>query len=759
MSQSPANLADTEASLMWEQLSVCIDAVVDAWQGAESPPDLAVHLPDGPAALRRLALVEAIKVDLEYRWQARRWPKLIEDYLREFPELSHDGGVPCDVIYEEYHIRKQRGEQVTIDEYCQRFPTRVAELRRLFELEAPEQTVALVGAERSPNFQAGEKIDDFDLIKSLGKGAFATVFLARQCSMQRLVALKISRDRGFEPQTLAQLDHPHIVRVFDQRQLATSKLRLLYMQYIAGGTLQGVVEHVRQIPPAVRSGAALIDAIDRALVNNGEQPPTDSMTRYRLARSTWPEVVCWLGARLAGALAYAHQRGVLHRDVKPANVLVGADGHPKLADFNISFSKLDGATPAAYFGGSLAYMSPEQLEACDPAHSRQPEDLDGRSDVYSLGVLLWELLTGRRPFPEDALPAGWGQALSQMAAIRRQGIPPKALEMIPTDCPPGLIDVLRKCLAADVDERYASADELARELDLCLQPRAHALLHPQRSWRSIVKRYPVASTIAIGLLPNMIMSVVNVVYNWAEIVGVLGDEDQRVFFHAQIAIINGMAYTIGLGYVFYTRGRLFRTLARLARGQRVEPPPSREMVRRCLTFGAAVAVITALLWTLSGFIFPTWMQLSAGPTSQLSARHYTHFIVSNLLCGMIAATQSYFIVTFLSVRYCYPWLLAAHAADARDVGDLAEVARRGRIVLALTLSIPFVALAALVLVAFQRPVIGGLGGLGLISCAIGYLLDVTIRGDLAALAAVISPGGDVLLASDSIEAALSGSRR
>ena len=133
--------------------------------------------------------------------------------------------------------------------------------------------------------------------------------------------------------------------------------------------------------------------------------------------------------------------------------------------------------------------------------------------------------------------------------------------------------------------------------------------------------------------------------------------------------------------------------------------------------------------------------------------------MSNLLCGMIAATQSYFIVTFLSVRYCYPWLLAAHAADARDVGDLAEVARRGRIVLALTLSIPFVALAALVLVAFQRPVIGGLGGLGLISCAIGYLLDVTIRGDLAALAAVINPGGDVLLASDSIEAALSGSRR
>ena len=80
--------------------------------------------------------------------------------------------------------------------------------------------------------------------------------------MQRLVALKVSRDRGNEPQTLAQLDHPHIVRVFDQRQLAERKLRLLYMQYVAGGTLQGVVEQCARLPPAVRSGRSLFEAID-----------------------------------------------------------------------------------------------------------------------------------------------------------------------------------------------------------------------------------------------------------------------------------------------------------------------------------------------------------------------------------------------------------------------------------------------------------------------------------------------------------------
>ena len=135
-----------------------------------------------------------------------------------------------------------------------------------------------------------------------------------------------------------------------------------------------------------------------------------SALRERLAAWTWPETVCWLGARLAEALDHAHRQGVLHRDVKPANVLLTAEGSPKLADFNVSFScKLDGANPAAFFGGSLAYMSPEQLEAFNPAHGRDPGDLDGRADLYSLCIVLWELLAGRRPFPDDALARRLGQ--------------------------------------------------------------------------------------------------------------------------------------------------------------------------------------------------------------------------------------------------------------------------------------------------------------------------------------------------------------
>ncbi len=300
MTDIGGNVAQADASVVWQQLSERIDAFISAWE-AGRPPMLAEYVPEGPPALRRLTLVEAVKVDLEYRWKEPRWHKTIEQYVADFPELASEGCPPCDIIYEEYHIRRSSGEAVTLGDYCRRFPQRADELKRLIAVDNADKTTTLLsGAGRVPVFEAGQKVDDFDLLAALGKGAFATVFLARQISMQRMVALKISRDRGFEPQTLAQLDHPHIVRVFDQRQLAENKLRLLYMQYVAGGTLQSVIEHARGLPPAMRSGRTLIEAIDKALERRGESPPGDSMTRYRLQHASWPEIVCWIGSRLAG---------------------------------------------------------------------------------------------------------------------------------------------------------------------------------------------------------------------------------------------------------------------------------------------------------------------------------------------------------------------------------------------------------------------------------------------------------------------------
>jgi hypothetical protein len=469
--------------------------------------------------------------------------------------------------------------------------------------------------------------------------------------------------------------------------------------------------------------------------------------------------VCWLGARLAGALAHAHAHGVLHRDIKPANVLVGADGHPKLADFNISFSKLDGATPAAYFGGTLAYMSPEQLEAYDPAHTRQPDELDGRADVYSLGVLLWELLTLKRPFADVSLPDDWSKALPRMTSVRLAGLSPDTRDLVPANCPSIVVDVLVKCLSPDPADRFATADELARELELCLQPRAHALLQTRRSNGSILKRHPVTSTLLLGLVPNLVMGLLIIIYTWYTIVLKLSEQDKNVF-QVQLLAINLTGYVLGLGYICTTRGRLFVTLAKLARGERVAPPPSLDLVRRSLTLGLATAGVTALLWSISGFIFPTWIHYGAGAMSQLSGEDYAHFVLANLLCGMIAATQSYFIVTFLSIRNCYPWLMQGRPEDSREIGELAQVARMNRIVFGVTVSLPFIALAALLLIGdSEKHVIGALTAIGFIGCVLAYALDLAIRADLAALATAMNPSGDSLGGGDSLDSLLTGSRR
>ena len=206
-------------------------------------------------------------------------------------------------------------------------------LQRMMTIEPDRMaSTMLLARPREAELDVGQQIDDFDLLVRLGKGSFGSVFLARQVSMQRLVALKITRDRGVEPQTLAQLDHPHIVRVYDQRHLPERRLQLMYMQHVPGGTLQDVLETVQEQSPTERSGKSLLKSVDQSLEKHG-QSPVDSSTRQKLTAFTWPEAVCWLGARLAEALDYAHGRGVLHRDVKPANVLVGRRRHAETRRF------------------------------------------------------------------------------------------------------------------------------------------------------------------------------------------------------------------------------------------------------------------------------------------------------------------------------------------------------------------------------------------------------------------------------------------
>jgi serine/threonine protein kinase len=756
-----------DASQVWDLLSERVEAWVESWETCANthgePPTLADFLPAEPPVLRRLTLVELIKVDLEYRWRDGQQRRLLEWYVEQFPDLRQGSGIPCDLIYEEYHIRHQAGDAVDPDEFCARFPAQATELRRLLGIEKEHLSTALFTGDSLEQIEVGKSLDDFDLLTRLGRGAFAVVFLARQRSMQRLVALKVSADRGHESQTMAQLDHPHIVRVFDQRVLPERRLRLMYMQYISGGTLQNVADLVRRTPLAERRGKLLLDVVDEALLSRGESPPTDSRIRKRLAEASWPEVVCWIGARLASALNYAHQRGVLHRDVKPANVLVSSEGNPKLADFNISFSsKVEGATAAAYFGGSLAYMSPEQLDACNPANDRGAETLDGRSDVFSVGVLLWELLTGERPFRDRDLTGDWSHTLEEMAQTRKRGVEPAVIAKLPPKCPEGLQEVLLKSLTADVDERYATAAELSKQLTICLQPQVQRLyrLRPG-DWRILARRLPLLFVLIFGLVPNVFTSVLSITYNLIMII--MHAENplvREIFWKAQLGIVNTIAYTLGITVLLRLAWPVLTAVAKLHRGEEVDRKQLSGWCDRCLKMGEYVAWVTAALWTISGFIFPLWINLELG-TSGLSSEHWFHFVLSQTICGLLSSTLSFFFVTFLMTRVNFPLLVQSVEPDSMNTLRLQALGRRIFVFLLMSPVVPLLAcffIPSLTTNNESKWSLIVLGSVGIGSFVLEWLLFRLIQTDVAALTLSVSPEGATLGGSEVTESFLTGSR-
>ncbi|MFF4023410.1 serine/threonine-protein kinase [Nocardia elegans] len=561
---------------------------------------------------------------------------------------------------------------------------------------APQPTAAeqSAGATRprphaSPaaDLEPGDRIDDFDLLLELGRGAFAQVFLARQRSLQRLVAVKISADHGTEPQTLAQLDHESIVRVYDQRVLPDRGLKLLYMQYVPGGTLAAVLTRVRATAPERRSGRLLLDAVDEALADKGEIPTSSSRARDEIAALSWPETVAWLGRRLAEALDYAERRGVLHRDIKPANVLLSADAAPKLADFNISFSNhIAGSSPVAYFGGSLAYMSPEHLEASHPQLSGTVDDLDTRSDIYALGVMLWELLTGRRPFPQTAAKNSQ-DSVEQLLDMRRRPIAQQFLDDLPADCPASLRRVLLTCLAPRRTDRWANGAELAQQFELCLDPRARELVDaPPDSHRPRGPLWPIPILAVAIAVPNLAAAWYNYYYNKTLIVSKLTPEIQRSF-HDVAQVLYPLAIVAATLLILYIARRLIEVSIGLHNGRDYPEAVLTSARIDALRLGNRVAAIAFVFWFAGGVIFPVMLNLVAGGVPRGT---YTHFLLSLVVCGAVALTYPYFAITWYVVRFLYPLFLAHGRSAADDVEHLRRLARRTGIYLTAAAAVPLV---------------------------------------------------------------------
>jgi serine/threonine protein kinase/tetratricopeptide (TPR) repeat protein len=187
--------------------------------------------------------------------------------------------------------------------------------------------------------------------------------------------------------------------------------------------------------------------------------------RQFLRRASAIQAAVWIVARLADGLDHAHSRGLLHRDLKPSNVLLADDGTPMLLDFNLAVDQLpspaDGEIRRALVGGTLPYMSPEHLDAFNPRGSTSPEAVDERSDIYAMGLILFEMLAGRHPFPETAPGIPLLDAIELLIAARRA---PPSLRAICPEIPWSLDALVAKCLSLDPGSRYQRARDLAEDL-------------------------------------------------------------------------------------------------------------------------------------------------------------------------------------------------------------------------------------------------------------------------------------------------------
>ncbi|MEC3913774.1 protein kinase domain-containing protein [Nocardia sp. CDC160] len=704
----------------------------------EEPPRLAGYLPDGET-VRLAVLTDLVRVDMRQRWRRTGLEKRITEYRAEFPEVGDSPGF-ADLVCEEF-LARSRFRPLDVDSFTDEYPEVAGEIRRRFT-DAGARPAPPVLPE---GIEIGRRLDDFDLLTDLGGGEHRRMFLARQRSMQRLVAVRVEAGADSDTETVAQLDHQHIVRVFDQRLIAdgsTGKpLRLLYMQYLPGGTAEGVLACLRAETGAV-DGRLLLRAIDSAMEAKGESRPSGSRVRAEIAGMSWPETVAWVGRRLAEALEYGERHGVLHHDIRPGNVLFTAEGVPKLADFALGPGYWGAANPVGAIANraeALRYRSPEALAAVvDPAAPLP----DTRGDIYSLGLVLWEMLTGTIPFEDDADLSG-DEAVTAMLERRLAGPPAAALAALPADTPATLRRVLLECLRPDPVRRWQTGGQLAGQLDLCLDERARDLVDPppRGPWARL-RGWPVPiAALCVGL-PNALASWYNIRINKSLIVDELSAVDQHRF--EQVALVNNViAFPLAALLLLWLARRPLTVSYRLARGHEYSPARLARARADTLLIGERAVWIPFAMWVIAGVVWPLALE---GAGARLPHHAFWHFFAAQVVCATIALAYPFFLITVYSMRSLYPQLLARGSVGPADRRQLTALARRSNVYLAAAASVPLLGVATmtfvstadlwLVIVPLRWLSVGGV-----LAFVLTYGLFRVLEADLRALVRAIPEGG------------------
>jgi len=387
-------------------------------------------------ALRQVGLSELVTIDLGRQWKVGNEPE-IEDYLDQFPELGTAATVAAELLLAEYQARELKGGPVKLEDFARRFPQRAETLKQLLEQSGKAASRRLSSATHTDSSRGGEKVETkaepmaaswdlpkefgrYRILKRLGEGGMGSVFLAHDTELDRHVAIKVPKFAGAEDPRLverfyrearaaAKLQNRHICSVYDVGEI--DGVRYISMAYIKGRPLSAYIRTDRTQPE--RSSVLLV-------------------------------------SRLARALQEAHAQGIIHRDLKPDNIMINRKREPVIMDFGLARLHRQADSRLTNSGtvlGTPAYMSPEQ--ACGETDRMGPA-----TDIYSLGVVFFEVLTGRVPF-EGPFAAVLGQIMTQE--------PPNP-SRFRENLAPGLEHICLKMMAKRIEDRYASMQDVADAL-------------------------------------------------------------------------------------------------------------------------------------------------------------------------------------------------------------------------------------------------------------------------------------------------------
>jgi tetratricopeptide (TPR) repeat protein/tRNA A-37 threonylcarbamoyl transferase component Bud32 len=419
------------------------------------------------------------------------------------PAVSNNADPILDELLAEFANKLQSGERVDVNAYAEEHPEYAARLREL--LPAMQMLVAFEcsvhGGDGLPPGEADKRdavpgeLGDFRIVREVGRGGMGVVYEAQQISLNRRVALKVlpfaaaldarqlQRFKN-EAQAAACLHHQNIVPVYG---IGCERAVHFYaMQFIEGQTLAELIAGPRVQPAAATLAVATLST-ERSL---------DSPAFFR--------AVARLGMQAAEALEHAHQLGVIHRDVKPGNLLVDVRGNLWITDFGLAHCQSQtGLTMTGDLVGTLRYMSPEQALG-------NRAGVDHRTDIYSLGATLYEMLT-----LEPAVRGSDRQELLRQIASEETRPPRQLNKTIPAD----LETIVLRAIEKNPDERFATAQQLADDLqrflkDEPIRARRPTLLHRLKKWAR--RHKPMVWAVAVCVVVSVVALAGSIGWTWGD---------------------------------------------------------------------------------------------------------------------------------------------------------------------------------------------------------------------------------------------------